>query len=194
MRWDSLFDDLESQLEREQTAEDEDLEAEHERLRLGRLSLRDRIVALKGADADARVSLTLADGSRVSVCPATMGRDWLSAELRDGSWTSCIIPISAIVAMQLGIHQVAHSLAVVAQPAVPSVSDRLGLAFVLRDLCRRRAAVELATVTGRMHGTIDRVGRDHFDLAVHEPGVPRRASAVTEYRLVPFSQVVMVRL
>ena len=42
MRWDNLFDDLESQLEQELDAEDIDLLAEEERLRLGRLGLRDR--------------------------------------------------------------------------------------------------------------------------------------------------------
>ncbi len=43
MRWDNLFDDLESQLEQELGAEDVDLLAEEERLRLGRLALRDRL-------------------------------------------------------------------------------------------------------------------------------------------------------
>ena len=37
MRWESLFDDMESQLEQELGAEDEQLRAEEERLRLGRL-------------------------------------------------------------------------------------------------------------------------------------------------------------
>ena len=46
MRWDNLFDDLESQLEQGLTAEELDLKAEEERLRLGRLGLRDRIVAI----------------------------------------------------------------------------------------------------------------------------------------------------
>lgn len=46
MRWDDLFDDLESQLEQELGAEDVDLLAEEERLRLGRLTLRDRLLAM----------------------------------------------------------------------------------------------------------------------------------------------------
>jgi hypothetical protein len=44
-----------------------------------------------------------------------------------------------------------------------------------------------------LHGTIDRVGRDHLDIAVHERGVMRRETAVTEYRIVPFSSLVLVR-
>ncbi len=49
MRWDHLFDDLEGQLERELTAEEQDLGIEEERLRLGRLSVRDRVAALHEA-------------------------------------------------------------------------------------------------------------------------------------------------
>lgn len=64
MRWDDLFDDLESQLEREMTAEELDLEAEEERLRLGRLSVRDRLVALHESqrDAEYRLDVTLVAG------------------------------------------------------------------------------------------------------------------------------------
>ena len=45
----------------------------------------------------------------------------------------------------------------------------------------------------RSHGTIDRVGRDHLDLAEHEPGVPRRDAAVTRIRIVPLTEVLLVR-
>ena len=65
MRWDKLFDDLESQLEREITAEELDLDAEEERLRLGRLSVRERLVA-EGV-APLYAELTRRD-------PATAGR------------------------------------------------------------------------------------------------------------------------
>ena len=46
MRWDNLFDDLEAQLEYEADAERDELLAEDERLRLGRLSLRDRLSSI----------------------------------------------------------------------------------------------------------------------------------------------------
>ena len=75
-----------------------------------------------------------------------------------------------------------------------SLSARLTLPFVLRDLCRRRAALDLHTAVGDVHGTIDRVGRDHLDIAVHEPGKPRRSSSVTQYRIVPLGQLLLVRL
>jgi hypothetical protein len=49
MRWDNLFDDLESQLEQELSAEEIDLQAEEERLRLARLGIRDRLRSLHAA-------------------------------------------------------------------------------------------------------------------------------------------------
>jgi hypothetical protein len=45
-----------------------------------------------------------------------------------------------------------------------------------------------------VHGTIDRVGRDHLDLAVHEAGQSRRQSAVQQYRVIPLDQLLLVRL
>ncbi len=74
------------------------------------------------------------------------------------------------------------------------ITDRLGLPFVLRDLCRRRTPLELHLPETVLHGTIDRVGRDHCDVALHEPGSPRRESAVTAYRVVAIDRVALVRV
>lgn len=74
------------------------------------------------------------------------------------------------------------------------MSARLGLAFVLRDLSRRRCELDLVLSSGTVHGTIDRVGRDHCDLAEHEAGTPRRESSVAQYRIVPLDQLLMIRL
>jgi hypothetical protein len=198
MRWDNLFDDLESQLEQELTAEEVDLQAEEERLRLARLGIRDRLRSLSTAAVtdDRMLHLLLADRSRVRVAPATFGRDWLAGELLEdsGRRPQCIIPIDAIDAVALSRHQILQSLDPTAtEESESALSARLGLQFVLRDLCRRRQPVELWLRDGRMHGTIDRVGRDHIDLAVHEPGTPRRESAVVEYRIVRLSQIVLLR-
>jgi hypothetical protein len=200
MRWDNLFDDLEGQLEHELSAEELDVRAEEERLRLGRLTIRDRLLAIderhtRGAPYSIRVFLS--DGSVVAVRPMTFGRDWLSADVVDESAraSQCIIPIAAIASIALTRDQLAASLTSeepdARRPALPA---RLSLGFVLRDLCRRRSAVELRTQSGVLRGTIDRVGRDHLDLAVHESGEPRRDSAVSHSRLVPLAQVVLVRL
>lgn len=195
MRWDNLFDDLESQLERELNAEDLDLEAEEERLRLGRLGMRDRISKLHAAGASGgAVKIWLSNGEWISLTIATLGRDWFSAShaQRVGQ---CIVPIASIAGMSLTSEQVHVSLAASIEVLDhPSLAERLGLPFVLRDLCRRRRPVEIELTDATLRGTIDRVGRDHVDVALHEPGSPRRASSVTELRVVPLAAIVIVRL
>jgi hypothetical protein len=199
MRWDNLFDDLESQLEQELSAEDIDLRVEEERLRLARLGIRDRLRSLHEAPEspeDAVLRLVLADGSRVTVAAGTFGRDWFFGELieESGRRPRCVVPLDAIEGIVLGRRQVEPSLEPPAAESSAALSARLGLPFVLRDLCRRRAAVELRLRSSRLHGTIDRVGRDHLDLAVHEPGEARRESAISEFRIVRLTELVLVRL
>ena len=193
MRWDLLFADLESQLDREQREEERVLALESERLRLARRGLRDRLMAMAAAAADgAGVRVELAGGRTVHLRPAAFGRDWISGRIgAAGAPVQVVVPISAIAAVSAARRQVDESLA----PApVPSsrVAERIGLAFVLRDLSRRRVAVEVESLDGRHHGTIDRVGLDHLDLALHEPGTPRRERDVRGYRLVPFDRVVAI--
>jgi hypothetical protein len=84
------------------------------------------------------------------------------------------------------------SLAPVAERS--ELAARLGITFLLRDLCRRRAAVTVRTYSGDATGTIDRVGRDHFDLAEHDRDVARRASEVQQVRVIPTDQVLLVSL
>jgi hypothetical protein len=194
VRWQNLFDDLESQLENELGAEEVDLLAEEERLRLGRLSLRDRIRALHDASPAAPLGLTLRTGERISLEIAAVGRDWLAGELDAGILRSAIVPFAGVASLDPVGDQLTSSLRAESAPEPPTaLSARLGLAFVLRDLCRRRAAVELHVGAERLHGTIDRVARDHLDLAVHAPGEPRRTAAVSRIRIVAFAGVDLVR-
>jgi hypothetical protein len=197
MRWDSLFEDLEGQLEQELDAEELDLRAEEERLRIGRMSLRDRVVAAADfGHTETAVELTLTGGLRVGLVLSAYGRDWVAGEAV-GELTrrgTVVVPVAAIAALSLPGDAVPSSIA--AAPAGPPtpLADRLGLAFVLRTMCRRRAAVELVLPGGPLHGTIDRVGRDHLDLAVHEPGTARRRDAVRRVSVVPFAQLLLVRI
>jgi hypothetical protein len=195
MRWDDLFDDLESQLEQELGAEDVDVLAEEERLRLGRLTLRDRLLAMTRATGDSELRLALRDGQLVTVAVGSLGRDWLVGELRGPRRGSCVVPLDAIAAVLPTAEQLARSVEAEAASEAPVLlSARLGLSFVLRDLCRRRAPLDVSTGSEeRLHGTIDRVGRDHLDLAEHEAGVPRRASAVLRIRMLPLAHLVMLR-
>lgn len=188
MRWDDLFADLEGQLEQELGAEDLDLAAEEERLRLGRLGLRDRVAGLVGATP----AVELRDGSVIRLRIETIGRDWVSGTVVAARATSCVLPLDAVAAIVPDREALAASLAAPTEHP-DALSRRLSLSFVLRDLCRRRSAVDVLTATRSLHGTIDRVGRDHLDLAEHEAGEPRRAAAVRATRIVPFTQLLALR-
>ena len=138
--------------------------------------------------------MTVRGGERLTVAVAALGRDWFAGELDAGSLRSAIVPLASVVALDPVGAQLAASLKIDPSPEPPTaLSARLGLSFVLRDLCRRRAAVELLVGGERLHGTIDRVSRDHLDVAEHAPGEPRRTAAVARIRIIAFSGLDLVR-
>ncbi|MFF2370105.1 hypothetical protein [Agromyces sp. NPDC058110] len=196
MRWDLLFDDLEARLDQEQRDEERALALEEERLRLGRLVLRDRLAGIAraiGDDVAGFVRIEVRSGPTLALRPAAFGRDWVSGDQLDGDRTGrhCIVPIDAIEAILAGPTLLERSL----EPqgtAGSSLTDRLGISIPLRDLSRRRAPVHVLTEAGRVHGTIDRVARDHLDLAVHPVGTPRRERDVQGYRIVPLDRILLV--
>jgi hypothetical protein len=195
MRWDLLFDDLESQLDQEQRDEERALALEEERLRLARLTLRDRLTALSraGEGGPVAVRVELHGGTELELRPLAFGRDWMSANIVDPGRGpgQCLVPLGAIAAVLPSRSQVAPSLEAGGGES-SRLSERIGLPFVLRDLCRRRMPVHLTTQDSRVHGTIDRVARDHLDLAGHEPGTARRDRDVSGIRIVPIARIVLV--
>lgn len=186
MRFDDLFDDLESQLEAELGAEERDTLAEEERFRVGRLELRERLLRAVGV-----LELRLRSGARLRLVREQVGKDWLSGTIVDGGpvGSGCVVPVHAIAGVRLPVDAVAASLE---EPRQRALTSRLSLGFALRDLARRRVQVELRCPEP-IHGTIDRVGRDHCDLALHEPGTARRASEVGAVELVPFATIEWLR-
>ncbi|MFD1720069.1 hypothetical protein [Amnibacterium endophyticum] len=188
MRWDELFADLEGQLEDGIGSQEREEQAEEERLQVGRAALRDRLRAI--AMVREPIHLRLVDASTIDLAPRTVGRDWLSGDLSGGA--QAVLPLGAVAAVLPTAEQLARSRE--PAPAEGALTDRLGLAFVLRDLARRRRAVQLTTTGGVLTGTLDRVGRDHVDLAVHPADAWRRASAVSRIELLPLASVLLVRV
>lgn len=192
MRWDRFFDDLEGQLASEWEAERAALDTEAERLRLSRVALRERLTMLEDRDRNAVLpSFEIVDGTVLSAEVTGVGADWVA--LQGARSVALLLPFAAITAIGMPHADVLRS----ARPASArsSLSDRMTFGFVVRDMVRRRVAVTVHLTHGRMlTGTIDRAGADHLDLALHEPGSPRRASEVTGYRVVPFTAVAWIRL
>lgn len=195
MRWDHLFDDLAGQLEHELQAEQADLHHEEERLRLGRLPLRERLVALRDAEDPQLhgIRCRLRSGEVLRLRVRTVGRDWLAGDLDEPPGRDqAIIPFPAVDALLLTPAQALVSLEPVAERS--ELAARLGIAFLLRDLCRRRSIITIRTIGGDATGTIDRVGRDHVDLAEHDRDQPRRSHHVLQVRVIPTEQIVVVKL
>lgn len=192
MRWDSLFDDLAGQLDDEIAGDDASVRLEAERLRQGRLTLRDRLSALsRDVGVGDRLVIELVDGTTWRLAIRNIGKDWLQADAGAPVGREVVVPLDSIAAIALTRTQAEWSLDDVAVRE-PRLLDRLTISFLLRDLCRRRSAVVVRTRSGRWTGTIDRVGRDHLDLAVHEPGSPRRNRSVEQIRVIVLSDLVIV--
>ncbi|WP_214465808.1 hypothetical protein [Microbacterium flavescens] len=194
MRWDRFFDDLEDQLASEWEAERAALDTEAERLRLSRVALHERLGELTGRDAAAAVVvIELSDGTAQRATVTGVGADWVALRPVEGRGGAVVAPFAAIVGIGMPHHDLLRS----ARPAAPrsALAERMTFGFVLRDLVRRRAGVVVHLSSGRaLTGTIDRAGADHFDLALHEPGTPRRADAIAGHRIVPFAAVAWVRV
>ncbi|MFT3798486.1 hypothetical protein [Microbacterium sp.] len=197
MRWDRFFEDLEDQLDSEWEAERAALDTEAERLRQSRIPLHDRLVAVAEAAGEHEASFELADGTVLAGILSRVGPDWLAVacpgEAARRAKTMWIVPLTAVAAATLAAPDM---LASVRDAAAGSpLGQRMSLGFVLRDLVRRRVPVTVRLTSGRiLGGTLDRAGADHFDLALHEAGVPRRAGSVSGYRVVPFAALAAVRI
>lgn len=153
VRWESLFADLQGQLDAARHAEDDARIADLAELEMGRTALADRIRARQGG----YVSVRLLDGSEVTGTLADAAPHWLL--LRSGE-RRCVVPLDAVVA--------AWPLGPVA-PEAGAVESRLGIPHVLRAIAREGATVRIRAVGADLRGRIVRVGADHLDLTPERP-------------------------
>lgn len=194
MEFDRLFEDLEGQMAAEWEAERAALDAETERARIAKLSLRDRLRTL--TKSGERAALELPGNERWDCVLRVIGADWIGVTVPPDARLR-VIPLHAVRSLGTDHGAVLASLhpAVTESTAHASIRERMTLGFVLRDLARRRAPLTLATLDcDPRHGTIDRAGADHLDLALHDPGEPRRATSVRGFALIPFAAVCWVRI
>ena len=188
VRWDRFFEDLEDQLDSEWEAERAALDTEAERLRVARMTLHERLLALSVEAGE--VLVELAGHGPVRGCVVAVGPDWLAVDAAGGHG-AVLIPSVAVDSLGSAHDAILRS----ARGARPRpLQERMTFGFVLRDLVRRRVPVHVDLRSGgTLPGTIDRAASDHLDLALHEAGVPRRSDLVLGHRIVPFTAIAGVR-
>ena len=182
MRWDALFNDMESQLAEADRLALETEVSERARAEMVALPLEHRLRATVGC----RIAVNLLCGESVHGELTYAGADALVVD--DGRHQVLIPYAAAARYVGLGRYAVAEN---------SPVRRSLGLAHSLRGLARDRAELSV-TISGgtggvTLAGVIDRVGRDYLDLATVIPGEARRTQSVAEVSVIPFAALAMVR-
>lgn len=188
MRWEQLFNDLDAQFD---DLADEQMMAEladRERVALGAVSMGQRIAGAIGRPVRVRTTVGLVVTGQLR----KVGPDWLL--LQEGVGRDALVASTALGQVE--------GLSTTSGTALAGVDLRLDLRFVLRGLVRDRSPVAVVMRGGggdppglytESTGTIDRIGADFLELAVHAAWEPRRAASVRSVVLIPLAAVVLVR-
>ncbi|HIY86575.1 MAG TPA: hypothetical protein H9822_09040 [Candidatus Yaniella excrementavium] len=180
MRWNDLFADLEAQLEFGQWQAVEQDAAELTRGMWADLSLMDR---LRGALGQ-QVRIVLQDGRVQALELRAVGPSWVGGSAELGA---VVLGRDAILGIEGGLQRA----------TVPSRPLHAGpsMASIYRALGRRREVLQVLGKHGETlaEGTIDRVGKDHFDIAMHARDEFRRGASLRGVRVIPFEAILLVR-
>jgi hypothetical protein len=181
MRWEDLFADLEQQWDALAEGERQAEIAERTRAEFAQLTLVDRLRGSEGREVRVRTR----GGQDVEGRLGRVGADFLLLVLPR---CECVLPLSAVSAVTgLGDASVPES-------AAGAVRARLGLGSVLRRVATDRSQVSLVTGDGAvLNGTLQRVGSDFVEMAVHGPGDALEAARSRRLTLVPFASVEVLR-
>ncbi len=182
MRWQQLFDDLQSQFEAEETAAERLESASRARAEVGAVHLGARL----GGAVGSPLLLGVRGAGQIAGVLVDRGSDWLLLEDEQGR--EQLVALAAVRSVSgLGRRTAA--------PALPgAVRPRLDLRRALRGLARDRSSVQLVLDDGAtLTGTVDRVGADYVELAEHPADAPRRAESVQGVRAVVIGAVAVVR-
>jgi hypothetical protein len=179
MRWDDLFADLEAQAHALSVAERDAEVAELTRLETSRLELASRLRPAVGEAVRVRCLGGMVLAGRLSA----VGAGWLL--LDEDAGREAVLAAAAVVSIA--------GLGRLATP-VPALDARLGIGRALRGLARDRSVVRAClTDSTVLDGTVDRVGADFVEFAVHAAGEPRRRQEVREVLVVPISALAVLR-
>ena len=154
MRWEALFEDLESQLDAARAADRVAEVAERTRVERASVTLGDRLRAARGT----RVTLRLRDGEAISGELVELADQWVLLAEGSRRW---LVPTAAVGWV--------GGLAWHAVTGGGQVARRLSLGHALRALARDRVHVRVQAQGVELAGRIDAVGTDHVDVVVVVP-------------------------
>jgi hypothetical protein len=182
MRWDALFADLEAQAAVQAQAERAAEVEERTRSEVGALHIAERLRGALGRP----VRVHAAGGVVASGVLGHVGADWLL--LDEGGGREALLASAAVVRVS-GLTRYSG-----VDGSAGVVESRLGLRHALRGIARDRSGVSLhLRDSTALSATIDRIGADFVEVALHAPGEPRRHGEVREVALVALSELVAVR-
>lgn len=189
MRWDHLFADLEARFDEIEEAQLSAELADRQRVEMGSVWMSARLTGAIGSP----VRLRLAVGAAASGVLTGVGPDWVIIQEAPGR--------EALVSLW-AVTMVEGLLAATGRP-VEGLALRLDLRRALRGIARDRSPVAISLMGGSVDttgipgsevtGTIDRVGADFIELALHAPWEARRSATVRRIVLLPLSGIVLVR-
>ena len=183
MRWDALFDDLETQMAAGYRLDLDAEITERTRAEEAAVELADRLRGSLGR----LIVVQLASGSTIE---GTLSHVGSQAFVLDEPQHQMLVPYASAV-RYLGLSRLALA-------ETSKVRQRLGLASALRGLARDRAGLTVLLAGGlsgetTLFGVIDRVGRDYLDFAVTGDGEERRAANVRQLATIPFAALAGIR-
>jgi hypothetical protein len=178
MDFDTLFQDLENQLERELDAELINRLEDEERDRRAKLTLRERLLALQRTSERSNAGAVTGDGRELTFTIKNVGKDWAALQVVAPADLQgpVIVALHALKTIELPRECVRDSLGTPvgevsdhdlrALGGTQRLAEKVNLAFVLRDISRRRKHVRIHSLNGALTGTIDHVGADHLDMQI----------------------------
>ena len=188
VRWDTFLEDLGSRVDVVKDPDRAGPGRDDLRLRAAHTPLSERLRAL--CEAQRPASVALIDGTTLAGRLRAVGADWLAIADEASPCGLWLVPFASLVAVGLAQAEVRDSL----RDATSSGGARMLWAMVMRDLARRRVPVSVQVRGSHLlTGTIDRVGADHLELALHDAAAFRRAGAVHGHRLVALAAIVWLR-
>lgn len=178
MRWEELFADLEASVREEQRAEQLAEAAELTRAERAQISWGDRVASHLG-----RTLRVMTPAGAITGRLQDLGVDWLLVD--ETGRGAALVPTSAV----LGVSDLAPRA-----ERAQGIGRSFPVGKALRSIARDRCVVAAHDVAGGVWvGTLDVVGADHVDIAVHPADSLRRAHAVTARHTVPFTALAVVR-